>query len=121
MVKSANNQVTLQLKPVLPTLGPVSKYLIVVVNEEVGSLRLHQDTQLKSAAEARTSNLPYYVTAELTPQVRRFYCLFMSVWHFKLFIWKYTQKKLIINQPRSLDFSSFTVVVDLESITFRTR
>lgn len=68
MVKSANNQVTLQLKPVLPTLGPVSKYLIVVVNEEVGSLRLHQDTQLKSAAEARTSNLPYYVTAELTPQ-----------------------------------------------------
>ena len=79
MVKSANNQETLQLKPVLPTLGPVSKYLIVVVNEEVGSLRLHQDTQLKSAAEARTSNLPYYVTAELTPQVRRFYCLFMSV------------------------------------------
>ena len=69
VIKSGNNTATIQLKPVLPTQGPISAYRVIVLNEDVGSIGVHKDTPLKSWSEARSENLPYYITAELKPEV----------------------------------------------------
>lgn len=69
VLKAANNSVTVQLKPVLPYLGPVSGYRIIVVNEDATVLNVHKDTPLKSYDEAAAEKLPHYIAAELKPEV----------------------------------------------------
>lgn len=69
VIKAGNNTATIQLKPVLPNQGPISAYRIIVLNEDAAAIGVHKDTPLKSWSEAKMENLPYYIAAELRPQV----------------------------------------------------
>ena len=67
--ESANRTVTVQLKPVLPTLGPITAYQLIVLNEDNAAIGIHKDTILKSWSVASAENLTQYITAELKPEV----------------------------------------------------
>lgn len=69
VMKSANNTATIQLKPTLPRHGPITAYRIVVLNEDAVSIGVHGDSPLKNWVEAKNENLPFYVAAELKPEV----------------------------------------------------
>lgn len=73
VIKAANSTATIQLKPVLPSLGPISGYRIIVVNEDAASLDVHKDTPLKGNTQALAEKLPHYIAAELKPEVCPFY------------------------------------------------
>jgi len=70
VLKSANNTATIQVKPILPSHGPISAYRIIVLNEDSASIGVHKDTPLKRWSEAKSENLPYYIAAEMKPEVR---------------------------------------------------
>lgn len=69
ITESANRTVTVQLKPVLPTLGPITAYQLIVLNEDNAAIGIHKDTILKSWSVASAENLTQYITAELKPEV----------------------------------------------------
>lgn len=69
VLSAANNTATIQLKPILPTHGPITAYRIIVMNEDATSIGVHKDSPLKTWAEAKSENLPFYITAELKPEV----------------------------------------------------
>ena len=69
VIKSVNNTATIQLKPVLPSHGPITSYRIIVLNEDAASIGVHKDSPLKNWAEAKAENLPFYIAAELRPEV----------------------------------------------------
>jgi hypothetical protein len=69
VIKSANNTATIQLKPILPSHGPITSYRIIVLNEDAASIGVHKDSPLKNWAEAKAENIPFYIAAELSPEV----------------------------------------------------
>ena len=69
VTESVNRTVTVQLKPVLPTLGPISAYQIIVLNEDNAAIGINKGTVLKSMSVAAAENLTQYITAELKPEV----------------------------------------------------
>ena len=69
VIKSSNNTATIQLKPILPSHGPISAYRIIVLNEDAASIGVHKDTPLKRWSDAKAENLPYYIAAEMKPEV----------------------------------------------------
>lgn len=69
ILKSANNTATIQLKPVLPSHGPISAYRLIVLNEDAASIGVHKDTVLKRWSDAKAENLPHYIAAEMKPDV----------------------------------------------------
>lgn len=77
VIKSANNTATIQLKPILPSHGPITAYRIIVLNEDTASIGVHKDSPLKNWAEARKENLPFYIGAELKPEVLSFFSTLM--------------------------------------------
>ncbi|EFX71032.1 hypothetical protein DAPPUDRAFT_309238 [Daphnia pulex] len=68
VIKSANNTATIQLKPILPSHGPITSYRIIVLNEDAASIGVHKDSPLKNWAEANAENIPFYIAAELSPE-----------------------------------------------------
>jgi len=68
VTESVNRTVTVQLKPVLPTLGPISAYQIIVLNEDNAAIGINKGTVLKSMSVAAAENLTQYITAELKPE-----------------------------------------------------
>jgi hypothetical protein len=40
------------------------------LNEDSASIGVHKDTLLKGWAEAKAEKLPYYIAAEMKPEVR---------------------------------------------------
>lgn len=73
VMKSANSTATIQLKPILPRHGPITAYRIIVVNEDAASIGVHEGSPLKNWAEANKENLPFYIAAELKPEVQSNY------------------------------------------------
>lgn len=69
VIKSVNNTATIQLKPILPSHGPITAYRIIVLNEDAASIGVHKDSPLKKWVEAKAENLPFYIGAELRPEV----------------------------------------------------
>ncbi len=69
VIKSVNNTATIQLKPILPSHGPITAYRIIVLNEDAASIGVHKDSPLKNWVEAKAENLPFYIGAELRPEV----------------------------------------------------
>ena len=81
VTESVNRTVTVQLKPVLPTLGPISAYQIIVLNEDNAAIGINKGTVLKSMSVAAAENLTQYITAELKPEVIQItHLLWLSFW-----------------------------------------
>jgi hypothetical protein len=68
IIKRDKGQVTVELSPVVNENGPITAYRVVVVYED-GRSSFRED-MLKSYQEAVSEGLPYYIAAELDPQVR---------------------------------------------------
>ena len=66
ITQSVNRTVTIQLKPVLPNLGPVSAYQIIVLDQDSA---FDQDAPLKNFAQASKEKRHQYITAQLKPEV----------------------------------------------------
>lgn len=68
IIKRDKGQIVIQLSPVVNENGPITAYRVVVVYG-VGQSEFRKD-MLKSFHEAESEGIPYYITAELNPQVR---------------------------------------------------
>jgi hypothetical protein len=68
IVKRNKGQIVIQLSPAVNENGPITAYRIVVVYG-VGQSEFRKG-MLKSFHEAESEGIPYYITAELKPQVR---------------------------------------------------
>jgi hypothetical protein len=68
ILKRDQGQVVIAMSPVVNRNGPITAYRVVVVNDG-GHSALRKD-MLKSFQEAQSEGLPYYIAAELDPQVR---------------------------------------------------
>ncbi|KAK4871871.1 hypothetical protein RN001_015995 [Aquatica leii] len=65
VLKRDGRTMIVQLNPVMNNNGPVSAYLLVVINEDVNPIL--QMENFKSYAEAMRDGFNYYVTAEIQP------------------------------------------------------
>jgi hypothetical protein len=61
------NSILIEIEPAKNTQGPISAYQIIVVDETVPST--FNETLLFAYAMAQTEDIPYYITAELSPDV----------------------------------------------------
>jgi hypothetical protein len=68
IVKRDKGQIMIQLSTMVNGNGPITAYHIVVVYG-VGQGEFRKD-MLKSFYEAQSEGIPYYIAAELNPQVR---------------------------------------------------
>lgn len=68
IVKRDKGQILIALPPVVNENGPITAYRVVVVYE--GGRSAFRKDMLKSFQEAESEGLPYYIAAELDPQVR---------------------------------------------------
>jgi len=68
IVKRDKGQVVVELLPAVNENGPITAYRVVVVYE--GGRSAFRKDMLKSFQEAESEGLPYYIAAELDPQVR---------------------------------------------------
>lgn len=66
VISKGKGTISVRLKPVLNEFGPISKYRVVVSSEE-GVLITH--SSLKPWSQAQRERLPYYIAAELEPEV----------------------------------------------------
>ncbi|KAF5272849.1 hypothetical protein FQR65_LT00445 [Abscondita terminalis] len=66
ILKRDGRTMIVQLNPVINNNGPVSSYLLVVINEDMNPI-LQRDN-FKSYAEAMRDGFNYYVTAEIQPK-----------------------------------------------------
>jgi hypothetical protein len=68
IVKRDKGQIVIQLLPAVNENGPITAYRIVVIyGIRQGEFR---KDMLKSFHEAASEGIPYYIAAELNPQVR---------------------------------------------------
>lgn len=66
MVRKEEGRIIVKLKPVINDNGPVTSYRIIV-SSDGGSFFEH--SQLKSWSEAQNISDPYYIAAEIRPEV----------------------------------------------------
>ncbi|XP_054280027.1 putative inactive tyrosine-protein kinase Wsck [Macrosteles quadrilineatus] len=64
VVKKDKGTITVRLKPAINEFGPISKYRIIVSEEET----FFDHKYLKSWYEYKKEDLPYYIAAELSPE-----------------------------------------------------
>jgi hypothetical protein len=68
IVKRDKGQIVIELPQMANENGPITAYRVVVVYE--GGRSAFRKDMLKSFEEAESEGLPYYIAAELDPQVR---------------------------------------------------
>ncbi|KAF4524769.1 hypothetical protein B566_EDAN012391 [Ephemera danica] len=66
IVRREKDQIVIRITPTTNENGPITSYQVIVVDENTPSL--FQEPLLKSASEAQQEGLPYYITAELSPE-----------------------------------------------------
>jgi len=62
-----DSSITIEIEPAKNTNGPISAYQIIVVDETIPSA--FNESQLFPYAMAQKEGLPYYIAAELSPDV----------------------------------------------------
>lgn len=70
ILKKTDTTLVIKMEPVYNNNGPVTSYLIVVI--EANAVQAVQTENLKSYGQANADGIPYYVTAEIQPDVRYF-------------------------------------------------
>lgn len=67
IIKRDREKIEIQLIETSNSNGPITGYLVVVLNED--SQQIFQPELLKSYDEAKKEGVNYYITAELKPEV----------------------------------------------------
>ncbi|RZC35618.1 tyrosine-protein kinase Wsck, partial [Asbolus verrucosus] len=66
IIKKYGNKIEIKLSEISNSNGPITSYLVVVLNEDSG--QIFQDQLLKSYSEAKNDGTSYYIAAELKPE-----------------------------------------------------
>jgi len=80
VISRGDSSITIEIEPAKNTNGPISAYQIIVVDETVPST--FNESFLYAYAMAQKEDIPYYITAELSPDVRLKMTNFLFVFKF---------------------------------------